>query len=201
MRTAEWAGGSIATWLLLGACSLDPADPLSDAFGGGPQGPVSGNDGTGSGEEGSSGTTWGGTTSSSGGAETSTSGALESTSGADPQTTSVGDTGGGDAGDGTSSETTGGVGPQPGSGMWSHCTDPSMCDEGLGCLSNDGATDGYCSSLCEPAGDPSGCATPPAGTGVTCTMAGGGESVCALDCSSGKPCPTGMVCSDTQICM
>lgn len=112
------------------------------------------------------------------------------------------DTGGGYT---TSSDsgTAGGAADQPSSGMYSHCLSVNDCDPGFGCLTNETATDGFCSILCEPVGDPSGCDPDPGGVlDPMCTVAGGGESVCALDCSGGQPCPGGMVCTaDSLICM
>jgi hypothetical protein len=112
------------------------------------------------------------------------------------------DTGGGGI-TGTDAGTTEGAAAQPSSGMYSHCLSVNDCDAGFGCLTNDTATDGFCSILCEPVGDPAGCEPDPSGVlDPVCTVAGGGESVCALDCSGGQSCPTGMVCTaDSLICM
>jgi len=164
----------------------------SDADGGGTEpddtsGAVDDTGGDGGGDDDSGGTGGGGGGATSGGDDTASS----------SDDTGAGDTTGGDEG------TTGGAAGQPSSGMYSHCLSVSDCDPGFGCLTNDTATDGFCSVLCEPVGDPSGCDADPGGAlEPICTVAGGGESVCALDCSGGQPCPGGMVCTaDSLICM
>jgi hypothetical protein len=122
--------------------------------------------------------------------------------GDDPGDSGSDDTGAGDTTSGDTG-TAGGAGDQPTSGMYSHCLSVNDCDPGFGCLTNDTATDGFCSILCSPVGDPSGCDPDPGGVlDPICTVAGGGESVCALDCSGGESCPAGMVCTaDSLICM
>ena len=142
-----------------------------------------------------------------GGSSSSSDGGVVTT-GLDPTTTSgttmtVLETSDGDSTTGVADESStgpGDVGPQPGSGMWAHCLDATDCIAPFGCLTDDTMTDGFCTMLCEPAGNPAACGAGPLGTTVTCTTASGGESICALDCMSGQPCPTGMVCAD-GICM
>ena len=126
-------------------------------------------------------------TSSSGAADVSSSGGADvSTSGPDPATTGVDPTAGG--------------GGQPATGQYSHCLDAAECMGVNLCIQiqmDMMVVDGFCTSYpcanaavdCDPS--PGGTATPicmPVNVNMMDTNA------CALDCSGGKTCPTGMEC-------
>jgi hypothetical protein len=109
-----------------------------------------------------------------------------------------GSTGGSD-GDGETTMaggTTGGVDEQPDNGMYSHCTSVAQC-VGLNICIVVAVDDGYCSTT--PCADASVCVASPGGTAVAAcvdVMVGMSMSTaCALDCSAGKTCPGGMICS------
>jgi hypothetical protein len=92
---------------------------------------------------------------------------------------------------------TGGATEQPASGMYSECTSAVDCVGQTQCVTTDDGMDGYCSSSClAPAMD---CDDAPGGSApVICAMmTGGPTAVCALDCSVGQQCPTGMSCQTT----
>ena len=99
---------------------------------------------------------------------------------------------------------------QPADGMYSTCTMADDCGNlPIFCITNADATDGFCSETgcanaaadCDPA--PGGTATP------TCIgpldIDGSDEMACALSCSGGLVCPTGMACMNFtdlgMICM
>jgi hypothetical protein len=101
-------------------------------------------------------------------------------------------------------------GGQPMSGMYSHCLDANACAGVGACLqvldANMNVTDGFCTPLgcqspnldCDPS--PGGTATPAC---YPVTANGMPDAVCALDCSGGKTCPTGMICQNLtggQVC-
>jgi hypothetical protein len=99
-------------------------------------------------------------------------------------------------------------GAQPGAGMYAPCLDAGACP-GLGaCFQTLDATtmmpsDGFCTIVgcADPALD---CDPSPGGTAVPACYTTGGSSVCALDCSGGATCPTGMTCTtfvDGQLCV
>lgn len=92
--------------------------------------------------------------------------------------------------------TTGGAIEQPDSGMYSHCTSAAQC-VGLNICVVVAVDDGYCSTT--PCTDASSCDPSPGGTALPAcvdVMVGMAMSTaCALDCSGGKTCPGGMICS------
>jgi hypothetical protein len=65
----------------------------------------------------------------------------------------------------------------------------------MGCLTNEQLNDGYCTLECNGSDDPSNCDMPPGGTAVTGCIVVSNLNLCALDCSGGKSCPGGMVCT------
>jgi hypothetical protein len=156
-------------------------------------GSSSGSSGTGQGTGDGSGTGDGGT-----GGGTGDGGSDGGTGGG----SSGGDTGdgGSDAGDGgafIAEEDQGGGG---GGGAYEPCPDGN-CTTGT-CLNGDPPNDNksFCAPNCSPAGDPSGCPPPPSGDAppmcidVGDEQGGNVQSFCALDCSGGQTCPTGMTC-------
>jgi hypothetical protein len=77
--------------------------------------------------------------------------------------------------------------------MYSHCLDYTDCPLNDGCMTIGGAgTNGYCTDTTCPT-----CVPAPGVAPVICITVTG-YSLCALDCSAGQTCPTGMVC-DTAI--
>jgi hypothetical protein len=89
---------------------------------------------------------------------------------------------------------------QPEDGMYSDCLDAAMCVGLNACVTfpeGGAATDGYCTRTgCETA--IADCAPAPGGSaGPTCievTIGMAMQMVCALDCSGGETCPSGMTC-------
>lgn len=89
--------------------------------------------------------------------------------------------------------------PQPETSWWSHCIAGSGCTDDLICMLNGDGDDGVCTSLCNPAGDGMSCGASPGGTATPGCLNVGNSSICALDCSGGKTCPSGMLClADTD---
>ena len=150
---------------------------------------------------GSSGDPTGSSSGSSSGAAESSSGAAGSTS-TDPTTDPTTDatTGVGETGVG---ETTGmPSGTQPADGLYSHCLDGMGCDPLPAlCITIDDMNgtpmDGFCSiTPCTNAAVD--CVPTPGGTALPAcfpvTLDGQATNACALDCSGGATCPTGMTC-------
>jgi hypothetical protein len=83
--------------------------------------------------------------------------------------------------------------------MYANCLIAADCPGLLGCATiGDPVTDGYCTDQCAGAGNPAGCDPVPGGTAtLTCTVLSG-YNLCALDCSGGKTCPGGMVCTSVM---
>ncbi len=86
-------------------------------------------------------------------------------------------------------------GEQPAVGPYSPCMN-GTCVAGLVCLDSSVNDQNMCVEFCSPPGDPSGCAPAPGGDSTPTCLAVDGFSFCALDCSSGRSCPTGMACHD-----
>ncbi len=86
-------------------------------------------------------------------------------------------------------------GGQPDSGPYSQCVGGS-CEPGLTCIVPELIVDDMCVESCLPAGDPSSCTPAPGGDSTPICLAVNGSSYCALDCSGGRSCPSGMVCHD-----
>lgn len=84
---------------------------------------------------------------------------------------------------------------QPDHGMYSECTTVVDCVGQSHCVTTDDGMDGYCTNVgcLAPALD---CDDPPGGSApvVCAAVAGAPSPVCALDCSVGQDCPTGMTC-------
>jgi hypothetical protein len=102
----------------------------------------------------------------------------------------------GNTGDGGATETgTGEAAPdgaQPDEGLYSHCLASDECTIG-NCILRGDHTNGFCTQECYE-GDPDLCAPSPGGTAERTCIQVVGLQICALDCSSGKTCPTGMDC-------
>ncbi len=115
---------------------------------------------------------------------------------ADPGSTSMGSTGVAEVtGDPT-------AGMQPADGLYSHCLSGAECDPIPAlCITiqdmDDNPMDGFCSitPCVNPAVD---CVPTPGGTALPAcmpvTLDGMATNACALDCSGGMTCPTGMTC-------
>lgn len=88
-------------------------------------------------------------------------------------------------------EPPGDPGEQPPTGPWSSCDDVP-CANGMGCLQGE-SQGAACTVACAGA-DPASCPAAPGDIVEPICLAVGGDSVCALDCTGGLPCPTGMVC-------
>jgi len=109
---------------------------------------------------------------------------------------------GSDGSSGTGADESGSTGAseQPEDGMYSDCLDAAMCVGLNACITfpeGGAATDGYCTRTgCETA--IADCAPAPGGTvGPVCievTIGQAMQVVCALDCSGGEACPSGMTC-------
>ena len=105
--------------------------------------------------------------------------------------------------DDTAAETTGAPGGmQPADGLYSHCLTPTECDPIPAlCITiedmSGNATDGYC-SLTPCTNAAVDCVPTPGGTAlpacIPVTLDGQATNACALDCSGGATCPTGMTC-------
>ncbi|MCH9684345.1 MAG: hypothetical protein K0V04_23120 [Deltaproteobacteria bacterium] len=96
------------------------------------------------------------------------------------------------SGEGTFGDDSGG---QPDSGPYSACVGGS-CGAGLTCIIPELINDDLCVQNCTPAGDPSNCAPAPGGDASPICLSVNGSSYCALDCSGGQACPSGMICHD-----
>jgi hypothetical protein len=177
------------TATVLGGCSAEDDGGEGSSFGGSYTTAMdSGDDMTGTGE---SGAEMGGEETTGDGGETTGTSTDTSTS------TSTGDT---DTGGFVppSDESGGG-----GDGAYAPCPG-GMCLNGESCLSGEGPNEGksYCAEICSPAGNPANCPDPPDGDAmpicidVNDGMGGGNTSYCALDCSGGETCPTGLSCVD-----
>jgi hypothetical protein len=212
----------LATLCLMSTACLVDTDATPGDFGNGSGGyvPPTGPAGGSTGDQDPSGS---GGESGPGPGSTSGDGPTSATQGMDPggSTGGVDTAGSGGSTGGESGGSTGGVGPggstggedppggstggaapgQPDSGMWAHCLSGSDCEPGFGCLTNDTATDGFCSMVCTPVGDPSVCGSGVGASEPICVPAGL-DSVCALDCGGAQQCPAGMACeADSSICM
>lgn len=106
------------------------------------------------------------------------------------------------SGPGTGSDESGSSGErgeQPEDGVYSHCMSAAECTGANTCITVMKTGDGFCTNMCEVAGD---CPAAPGETAaVVCipvTTPNLSFSVCALNCSSGEQCPTGMTCSSVQ---
>jgi hypothetical protein len=125
--------------------------------------------------------------SSSSGEPGSSSGEPGSSSGAPEPTT-------------TGADPTGGAGGQPATGQYSHCLDAAECVDVTLCVQiqmDMKTVDGFCSTFpCEDAAVD--CDVAPGGTAepfcFPMTVNDMATTACALDCSAGQTCPTGMQC-------
>ncbi len=141
----------------------------------------------------------------------STTAATTMTTGGSASSTSDGEdsSSGGGSGDATSgapgssegdAETGGGTG-QPSDGPYSPCETAAMCFGLTACVVPMPGL-GFCSEQCMIPGD---CGPSPGGSAqpacVMATVNAVAMQVCALDCSGGKTCPTGMECVSLESSM
>jgi hypothetical protein len=154
------------------------------------------------------------TAGSSGGAisESWSSGGTDPTTGEDNTTTSGGDgstaavsasdpstSSGGALGESSSSGEPP-SGGQPATGMYAHCYDmffDNCTAPSTICVNITGEMEGFCTAdgCNNPALD---CDAAPGGTAAPFCLAAGGYSLCALDCSGGASCATGMSCESVS---
>jgi hypothetical protein len=155
------------------------------------------------------------TAGSSGGAisESWSSGGTDPTTGEDNTTTSGGDgsTAAVSASDPSTSSSGGALGEssssgeppsggQPATGMYAHCYDmffDNCTAPSTICVNITGEMEGFCTAdgCNNPALD---CDAAPGGTAAPFCLAAGGYSLCALDCSGGASCATGMSCESVS---
>ncbi len=125
----------------------------------------------------------------------STGGTTDVSTAGSGASTGAGDTGDSDSAEPASESSTGEpLPPQPETSWWSHCIAGAECTDDLVCLLNGAGDDGVCTSLCSPPGDATSCGASPGGTAAPTCLNAGTTSICALDCSTGKSCPSGMLC-------
>ena len=136
-------------------------------------------------------------------------GAPGSTSTASEET-GVASTGGGDSGGSSSGSTDGGSessGGGPPAVPWADCDAELMCGGDDQCVINPLPGEGpglqWCGAPCDPDGAGDECPDPPLNseTSKTCFDLHDGTGACALDCSGGFACPTGMSCFNGNLCL
>lgn len=93
--------------------------------------------------------------------------------------------------------------PQPATGLYENCVDSNTCDLALtdGCFTiiddNMKVLDGYCTILCNVAGD---CGPKPNVPAVQeCFAISADQKICGLKCTGVKDCPTGMACTNLAL--